>query len=119
LNPGEEYIRTWRCVYKTTPDSHPVHGALLTTNMRLLFIEQQPQAFVQKYSVNLWDIHGVSTEGFLDKYLIVTGRTGPTSWRLIFDDIYDIDQSTFNMTNKVDLGWMQAHILETKNKARR
>lgn len=102
-------------------DAPQINGALVVTTSRLLFIEErrgETQPYVLKFTVNLRDIRGISTEGFVDKKIIINGQTGPNPWVLTFDDIYDIDQATFHTTNKVDMNWMQAWLMEKKSQAR-
>lgn len=114
-------MRSWRCQYMAGKDAPQMNGALIVTTSRLIFLEErrgEAQAYVLKFSVSLRDIRNISTEGLVDKKIIINGQTGPNPWMLMFDDIYDIDQASFYTTNKVDLNWMQAWLMEKKAQAR-
>ena len=122
LGQGEHYIRCWRAQYHTAPESPVIHGILAITNLRLMFLEDQrgqQEPFKMRFSINYRDIRSISEEGFMSKQLIFDGTSNQSSWRIIFTDVYDIDQSNFAPTNKVDISWLLGYILEKRNKAPR
>jgi hypothetical protein len=122
MEPGEQYVRCWRALNMPTPDAQGPYGMLVATNYRVLFLEEQrggQTPYSARYSVHYRDISGISVSGFMTKQMVINGFTDQRPWSMIFTDVYDVDQASFQVTSAVSLSWLQGYLLEQKGKSMR